>query len=351
MLTIINISYSYCRIILPIRARRIFVNSFEQKPSNEKTFNLKKWLPLIVFLSLVAGAGLIFLLKKQANENEGAPIPEINESAVQQEAATGTSNDSATPAPGASGVEEKGNSSPTSPHDTSHVETPTEVAGNSLAPNAPVSVSEEKLLKGGIHLETKAQHAASEPPQCYSVEFTHKKLASHATGAMCMNHKNLVALDGAQINNKTICIRVNGRPVEHKLIKSDRPENKGQVQVLFGSVAGPNSVVTATYCTKTAKCNEGCRIPRDEFMEAIGGGDDSLDGDLPTVTWHAGGKQKITHDEESLDKEVAQFSKALGAGNDAKGKGNVFIGWIQQETKNSCWKESNSLNAQAETKR
>jgi hypothetical protein len=117
----------------------------------------------------------------------------------------------------------------------------------------------------------RAPAPVAEKDACVTVTYKHKAMASHNDEETCSHHKNWLKLGHANVNAKTVCVRVNGSPVHFVSIKGHNDE------VVFGSVAGPKSNVTVTYCTgKLTGCEakmamQDCVVPKDEFMEAIGG--------------------------------------------------------------------------------
>ena len=95
-------------------------------------------------------------------------------------------------------------------------------------------------------------------------------MASHGDEESCSHHKNMLKLTqpaDLRMNAASVCVRVNGTPVHYLTVKGHADE------LLFGSVAGPKSKVTVRYCTGKAQgcTKEDCTVPKDEFMEAIGG--------------------------------------------------------------------------------
>ena len=58
-------------------------------------------------------------------------------------------------------------------------------------------------------------------------------------------------------------------------------------EFVIGTVVGTETVVSARYCTGKARCAEDCRVPKDEFVEAIGGNEmDSTDEErLAVAVW------------------------------------------------------------------
>jgi hypothetical protein len=149
-------------------------------------------------------------------------------------------------------------------------------------------------------------------PGCYKISYHHKPLSSHNDGEACLHHKNLIVINQAELNPKTVCIRVNGAPVKYEKVKG-HPD-----QFVIAAIAGPKAEITARFCTGKLVCKEECKIRKDEFLSAIGGEDDS----------NAGGWEDNApvREEVELDKEMKDFDRELAA--EGRGKEGIFKDWI-----------------------
>mgnify|MGYP001561442907 CR=1 FL=1 len=156
------------------------------------------------------------------------------------------------------------------------------------------------------------------PPNCYQISFKHKELASHKSDEVCSQHKNIIKLKHTQFNKASLCVRVNNTPVKYQIYKKNTDE------VIFGSVAGPNSVITATYCLKKNLCHADCKVPKDEFLDAIGGSDDK------TALWDSSDTGAAELDAK-VKRELAEFNETQGGG-----KGKAFKDWISDEGAPAC---------------
>lgn len=172
---------------------------------------------------------------------------------------------------------------------------------------------------------------------CYTLEFRHKPITSHMDGEACLHHENLLELVGENINAKTLCVRVNGTPVRHTLFKG-KPQT-----VTIAAVAGPRAVITASYCTGQVQCDVECKVPKDEFMSALGlGGGDTAPETNSASNWNAKGKAKgQTADESKLEKEIQEVQKLM-AGTGPGGK-NIFKDWTRSKPNEvACQNHPNS---------
>ncbi len=185
-------------------------------------------------------------------------------------------------------------------------------------------------------------------PVCHTMEFKHEHLRAHDSGEPCLEHRNVLTLKEDSLNPKSVCVRVNGKAIQHQVVRNPKVANEWKV--VFGPHAGPNAVVTTTYCSIGAQCSEGCKIPRDDFMEAIGGGVGSLDGNLPAVSWDATGKEKkIGKTEENLDRELKDFTAVMKKSDTQNS--DLFAGWVNEKTQVSCFGTGYALLAKPVTGR
>jgi hypothetical protein len=141
---------------------------------------------------------------------------------------------------------------------------------------------------------------------CYTVTYHHKHPGMRPGDETCTHHKNLISIhpaEGLKLNPKTVCIRVNGTPVKFTQVKGKTNE------FLIGVVSGVETAVTARYCTGKFHCNEDCTVPKDEFVEAIGGSD--LDSDdskkLEVAVWD----KEDPNDKEANAKLAGDMNKGL----------------------------------------
>lgn len=115
-----------------------------------------------------------------------------------------------------------------------------------------------------------AQGAATPPqPECFTETYKHPKADGHARASDCLNHRNLIRFAREARDPRSVCVRVGGTPVRFKTVPAAK--GKGVAGVVFGPIAGPETIVTVRYCARKMKCDDDCKIPKDEFMAAIGG--------------------------------------------------------------------------------
>lgn len=187
---------------------------------------------------------------------------------------------------------------------------------------------------GTDHLGTnlpQVTQQAEEASGCYTVSFKHKKIDSHANGVACTKHKNLLSLgEGLAINPKSICLKVNGVPVKF----NRNPSNANEI--VFGSIAGPDSVVTARYCIGKSNCGEKCVVPKDDFLDAIGAGTDEFDDEMPVVQWDPNKDKKVAKKDEKVDSELKSLKTEMAKGSVSIERQNFFKDWLGNKPERSC---------------
>jgi len=204
--------------------------------------------------------------------------------------------------------------------------------------------------------ETPAKETSiATPLTCLTLNFTHVKTQNHSGSQRC-NHRNSIKLDGKQspelaqvlknLDPKSVCVKADGTPVE---FQRSSGADKVLDRILIGAVAGPESTISIRLCPKSiqAKCADDCKIPRDEFMEAIGGGEqedaaDSADKspDLagatktqparaPAQAWDPNTQDTDSEDVAALEDE---FRHASAKNNEL----SLFDGWSAGSPTPAC---------------
>jgi hypothetical protein len=156
------------------------------------------------------------------------------------------------------------------------------------------------------------------PARCFTVTYRHARTFGHTSDEECSSHTNMVMLKHADVNASSVCVRVNGRPVAFKTAKDKNNE------VYIGAVAGPGATITARYCTAQYNCNEECKVPKDEFMDAIGGGKEISELKSGIGHWEP---QDVTDNLGArLQKELAAFDEPDQKFTEV----SAFLGWASE---------------------
>jgi hypothetical protein len=182
----------------------------------------------------------------------------------------------------------------------------TDPAHTTARPDAPTSTTSGAARPGDPSLTTRAPLPAMPPAgTCFVREYRHKASARTLPIDEFLEHLNAFPLEHPDANPKSICVRVNGNPVDFAI--SSRGPKK---EIVLGPVVGPESVIRISYCTKTARCTEACAKPRRRFMDELTG--DALAGIPAGELRGAGGRS--TQDAGSRASPSDADSRELRAG-------------------------------------
>lgn len=166
-----------------------------------------------------------------------------------------------------------------------------------------------------------------EGPKCFTLTYRHKETDAHTGDEVCSQHKNIIRLKHEGVNLKTLCVRIGKTPVPFQTVKGKPKE------ILVSAIAGPNSVISARYCTGAATCNEECKIPKDEFMEAIGGTEADTK-DLKIAQWDPNDPEQNNGITAKLDSDL---KKELGDLDEGPSKiSHVFRDWVSGPESPAC---------------
>lgn len=172
---------------------------------------------------------------------------------------------------------------------------------------------------------------------CFTLSYSHKKLAAHEDGEACSKHKNQLSLhfpeqaENAVVNPKSICVQVNGTTVKHQF------EPKHPSQVVISSDAGPHARVTVRYCLGESKCNEKCPVVpvlEDKFMSALSsGGEGSGESENGVVTSQSGDS---SDESPELEKEMVTLVQKIDELAAESFKHEIFKDWLVEKHTNAC---------------
>jgi hypothetical protein len=292
-----------------------------QEPSNQKQ---KKLITLGLVGFLAVSGGIYLFSKHQGVQPQGGEDASVSGTPATVVGGVGVSNKSP-----ATGAVARGKNSVGGPDSGIAVGTGGAVPlpGAASLPGAPST--------GVATAQKSATPAAPVLDQCVTITYQHKPSAAHPDEESCSHHKNFLKMpefDGKKIAAGSVCVRVNGTPVHYLTVKGHADE------LIFGSVAGPKSKVTVRYCTGLAQgcAKEDCSIPKDEFMEAIGGGDGK--GQNPKLgQWDPSAPAgKAADVMAKLDSTV---KRELETNDDLNGRapaGEIYKDWIGQSETAVC---------------
>jgi hypothetical protein len=289
------------------------MNQNPQDGSNSKSKN--KWIALgVVGLLAVGGGAYLFTKHRSSQQSPSDPAPN-------GDAQTSSSGDAAVAG---------GAGSTTSGKTTGVAKGVAKDAKIVGAPSVPSTGSSATTAIAPAPAQVQVER-----DECLTITYHHKPSATHPDDESCSHHKNQLKLTppaGKKIANNSICVRVNGTPVHFLTVKGHADE------LIFGSVAGPKSKVTVRYCTGQAKgcAIEKCEVPKDEFMEAIGGSDGKgqnanlgrWDPDAPA--------EKAIDVMAKLDGAVKRELETNDELNGRSPAGELFKDWIGEAQAQAC---------------
>ncbi len=211
--------------------------------------------------------------------------------------------------------------------------------GASSGPGAETAKSGEIAQGGSSTASNTIQKPAEETAGCFTVTYRHKKMMAHSSEEACSHHKNVIKLKHSKVNPKSICVRVDGKPVKFALNKKDITE------VMISGIAGPEAKVTARYCLGKSGCDEDCSIPRDEFMAAIGANDD-LKGTTEITYWESeGANEADTKAAAKVNSELKRELAELDEVEPGTSEGvSIFRDWVSDIEAPACGSKQAQLS-------
>ncbi|MGZ3688699.1 MAG: hypothetical protein ACXWP5_12445 [Bdellovibrionota bacterium] len=170
-------------------------------------------------------------------------------------------------------------------------------------------------------------------PTCFTLDYHHLPTAGHIDEESCSQHRNLLKLKHSR--PLAVCVRVNGRPVRFQRVKGRSDE------LMLEPVAGPQSKISIRYCTEKSGCPaQDCKVPKDEFMSALGG--EANDGPADGGVWDPSEAKETARMNGELRRELAELDSASGTDT---GASHLFKGWTLDQVSEGC--ENTGTAAQA----
>ena len=160
------------------------------------------------------------------------------------------------------------------------------------------------------------------PKTCFTDFYHHKALEDHPNEESCSQHKNLIRLGHERVNLTSICVRVDGIPVNYQVF-----QKSSFIDLLLDPVAGPHAKISASYCLRGHTCKKQCKVPKDEFLEALTGDEKQMSGKI--AKWDPSDKDE----DQSLSDLDAEVEKELLNTEGLK----TFEGWVKDSSEDqSC---------------
>lgn len=152
---------------------------------------------------------------------------------------------------------------------------------------------------------------------CFAFEFRHKKEAANQDIENFLDHTNAFPIVHNDYNPKSMCVKVNQKPVTYQLSKY-----KQTPEVRVGSMVGPESVIRVSYCVgKVSPCHEKCDQPKKRFMDDLMS--DASDDDSFNDSWGKGDAEKAKKDLKIKAKEL----RTIASENDHLNEASIQREW------------------------
>ncbi|MBU6154577.1 MAG: hypothetical protein KGP28_09780 [Bdellovibrionales bacterium] len=157
---------------------------------------------------------------------------------------------------------------------------------------------------------TSAPLSAKQEPakNCLTFEYRHQESAKSKDIESFLDFSNAFPIAAENVNKKSICVKVNQKPVEFQILKL-----KGKEEIVIGPVVGPESIIRVSYCTGAAQCRESCIPQKKRFM------DDLLSdahADEFQDSWGKAGADTNSQELKAKTKELQTLAKINGVLND-----------------------------------
>lgn len=90
---------------------------------------------------------------------------------------------------------------------------------------------------------------------CFRFSYQHQQKDQQRDLEDYLNDSNAFPIAHENVNPKSICVKVNDKPVEHQWVKK-----RNRAEVVIGAVAGPDATIQVSYCVGKASCKESCAV-------------------------------------------------------------------------------------------
>lgn len=158
---------------------------------------------------------------------------------------------------------------------------------------------------------------AEKSTPCFVFKYYHRAIAAHEDGEACLAHDNALAVSDPDVDPGSVCVRVNGVPVGHRLAREG-----SRAEVRIGPVAGPHAEVTLSYCTGKYRCDRHCEVPKDEFIEGLTASNEEQGDDSWEATADPGSQESA-----AFEAEAKEF-RSIAAELSQAGQHELFRDWV-----------------------
>jgi hypothetical protein len=184
-----------------------------------------------------------------------------------------------------------------------------ESAPTGPAPKNPLAAAPAKISDSRKTSAPAAPAAKPEPAKnCFTFEYRHQEAAKSKDIESFLDFSNAFPLAADNVNKKSICVKVNQKPVEFQVLKL-----KGKEEIVIGPVVGPESIIRVSYCTGVAQCRESCIPQKKRFMDDLlsdAHADDFQD------SWGKAGADSNSQELKAKTKELQSLARTNSGLND-----------------------------------
>ena len=199
-------------------------------------------------------------------------------------------------------------SSPSSQDGTSTLSSTTSQGQGSGTGTATTKSSTKELLN---------EKPSAPDSNCFAYEYRHLKEARDRDVEDFLDYSNAFPVHHKNVSAKSICVKVNDRPVAFKL-------SKNQDEVVIGSVVGPESVIHVAYCTGPAPCREACTVKSNQMMDDLMS--DASDSEDFKDSWGDSAAPAQVAQKKELQENVKAL-RTVASENSDLGKQSVMRTW------------------------
>lgn len=271
----------------------------------------KNWIAAIIILLAIGGTLTVLKMgvKKAVDSSLNTDHSQPNQSG---EAANREKNDSKT------SVSETGSNgqSTSEPGKQDGVKAGGETAG-SHSDHATTQTASTSGTSTSASTEVKKAPPAEN--NCFAFEYRHTKDAQNKDIEDFLDYSNAFPILHKNLNEKSVCVKVNNKPVAFKMNKY-----KSQDEVMIGAVVGPESVIRVSYCVGKAACKEACAVKSNRFMDDMMS--DAGDDDEFKDSWGDSNSAARTAQKKELQGKVKEL-RSIASENKDLAQRSVVRNW------------------------
>ena len=99
---------------------------------------------------------------------------------------------------------------------------------------------------------------------CFRLQFRHLAQNQNREIEEFTNDLNVFSVNESSLNPKSVCVKINQKPVRHEIKKRSE-----KTEIWIGSVVGPDSEIEIAYCTGKIKCKQSCQIKSENKIDEL----------------------------------------------------------------------------------